>query len=155
MAGAGPRDERLISYPVLDLRQYLLGAWSIDRALEDRLTESDGTFAGRADFASDGEGLLYREEGRLEMAGYADDVTRTYRWSFSAPERARLWFDDGRPFHELDLTKGRADVRHLCGDDVYDGVYDVTDEDRWRLTWEIKGPRKSLKIDSRYTRIGI
>jgi len=61
-------------------------------------------------------------------------------------------FDDGRPFHTLDLSTGRAEVEHDCAPDRYRGRYRINGEDRWTLAWQVRGPRKQMIIATRYVR---
>ena len=152
MAPAGTRQAGLTLHKIGDLKRYFEGAWTVERTVRDRRAASDGTFRGEATFMPTREGLRYDETGRLELPGYTDDVSRCYRWIIDDPHRAAILFEDGRPFHALDLTNGEDRVRHLCGDDVYDGIYAVEDDGNWQLAWRIEGPRKSLLIESRYTR---
>jgi len=61
-------------------------------------------------------------------------------------------FDDGRPFHPLDLRAGRCAVDHPCGEDHYAGEIRVETPDTVVIAWRVVGPRKDQTIVSRYTR---
>lgn len=138
---------------VTDLRAYLAGTWNLARTISDTRLGQRGTMTGQAVFRNDGDDLLrYREDGRLAFGGYQDDAAREYLYRFAEPAVAFVCFVDGRPFHELDLRAGEAAVRHLCSDDIYDGVIQAESEQSWRAHWSVSGPRKNLSIESRYTR---
>ena len=61
-------------------------------------------------------------------------------------------FEDGRPFHPLDLSGGACAVEHLCGEDRYAGEYVVLGPDALRVAWLVTGPRKRQVIESLYRR---
>jgi hypothetical protein len=61
-------------------------------------------------------------------------------------------FDDGRPFHPLDLAAGACAVEHRCGDDLYAGEYRLLDRDALDVRWRVAGPRKDLEIHTAYRR---
>lgn len=135
-----------------DLKRFLEGTWSLERAIRDDRQVGNGVLGGSAAFLPEGNCLLYREIGRLRFGNYDDEVSREYRYSFPEPCIAQVSFADGRPFHDLDLRGGEACVRHLCGNDIYDGVIRTETLNRWSAVWTVSGPRKSLQISSCYQR---
>jgi len=144
-------------YPVADLRAYLLGAWQIERALDDKLRGEQGRFEGRATFSHGEDGNLeYREEGRLALGGFETLAHQRYLYAFPAPERApqraEVRFADGRPFHELDLGDGLWAAGHRCGADTYRGRFRALGPDRWWVRWIVTGPRKDQALESLFTR---
>lgn len=108
---------------------------------------------GIACFAPAPWGLSYEEQGILEMGAYRGEATRRYRFTSCQGSRAEILFDDGAPFHTVDLATGRADAVHHCGDDLYEGRYQVLSRDQWTLDWRVTGPRKALSISTQYTRL--
>jgi hypothetical protein len=68
------------------------------------------------------------------------------------PARWQVEFDDGRPFHPLDLSGGACPVDHPCGPDHYAGWVRVEAEDLLVVSWRVVGPAKDHTILSRYTR---
>ena len=149
-----PRQEGAAAlYPVADLRAYLTGAWEIRRTLEDSLRGARGGFDGRAAFTPDtGGGLAYREEGRLTLGGFETLAHQSYRYGFPALSLAEVRFDDGRPFHELDLSAGHWEAEHLCAADLYRGRFRAEGPERWAVTWTVTGPRKDQRLESLFTR---
>lgn len=142
--------------PVADPRRFLPGVWSIDRRIHDARTRQDGTFAGTATFLPDGDGLSWTERGELRLGDFVGSATRVMAVvpardrGASAPWEVR--FDDGRPFHPLDLRGGACPVDHPCGEDHYAGWVRVEDDDLLVVSWRVTGPAKDHTILTRYTR---
>jgi hypothetical protein len=130
------------------LSEFLPGAWSVDRVIND----GDGDFAGTATFAAAAGGALtWHERGRLRIGGYDGEAHRSY---LLVPD-GDAWavrFGDGRPFHPLDLAGDRGEALHLCGPDTYRGVYEVVGGDRFTITWTVTGPGRADVIASDYRR---
>jgi len=140
-------------YAVADLRAYLLGDWVIRRSLEDSLRGARGIFDGRASFTPDTEGgLAYREEGRLALGGFETLAHQSYLYAFPVAHRAEVRFDDGRPFHDLDLSAGLWEAEHLCVADLYRGRFRAEGPERWSVVWTVAGPRKEQRLESVFTR---
>jgi hypothetical protein len=131
-----------------DLLAWLAGRWTIERAINGR----PGAFTGTARFVpEEPDGIRWEEEGRLELDAYRGPATRTLHLvGRDAPSAVR--FDDGRPFHALDLRGGRWHAEHLCGEDVYRGEYVVESDDTLRVTWHVDGPGRADVIESVYRR---
>ncbi len=111
-----------------------------------------GRLTGTARFTPEPGGLRYTERGALIFGGYRGEATQSYGFRLVRPGMAEVQFDDGRPFHNLDLGLGRAEIVHVCAPDEYHGRYGVISPDRWSLVWVIHGPRKQLRIGTLYTR---
>ena len=153
VAQEGPKPAPgIAALPVDDLRSYLAGGWRLKRAITECRWRQEGSFEGEAGFAPEGGGLIYRESGRMRLGDYDGRATRCYRFDFPQPHLARVAFDDGRHFHDLDLRSGRAEVIHLCGRDRYAGAFQVLDRETWRVVWRVEGPHKALVIEGRYSR---
>lgn len=135
-----------------DLKAYLNGTWTLDRVADDRRHNTRYTMTGQAVFAPAADGLTYRERvawrvGDQDFHGY-----RIYHLGFPAPGEAVVCFEDGRLFHTLDLRAGADSFRHHCPPDCYDGHYRVLDPDSYEVTWTVTGPRKHLRLVTRYVR---
>jgi hypothetical protein len=140
--------------PVADLAAFLRGRWRLTRRFIDTTTSTaTGGMDGDARFEPAPWGLSYVEQGILAMGDYRGEATRRYRFTACEGSRADILFDDGAPFHALDLATGRAEVVHHCGDDLYEGRYEVLSVDQWTLDWRVSGPRKSYGIATRYARL--
>ncbi len=139
---------------VADLRAFLEGAWSLTRTVLDRRSGACGRLSGKAIFETEGEGLLYRENGVLRLGARDYDVSQIYRYRFPEPERADITFDHGGYFHTLDLSSGRWSAEHLCNEDLYRGAFRAAGAGGWRVVWRILGPRKDQVLKTRYLRAG-
>jgi hypothetical protein len=140
---------------IADLKAFLAGSWRIDRRFEDRRYAVDGKMIGEALFAAEGNALLYRERGTVIFGSHEGSAEQKHRYDFpDGPARASVVFADGRPFHELDLCDGVAQVSHACGDDLYEGRFIALDAGRWQSRWTVAGPRKDQAILTLYTRVG-
>ena len=101
----------------------------------------EASFEGRATLTPDGEGLVWREEGTLTLPGRPPLAAgRRYLWRPSAGGIAVL-FEDGRPFHRIDLGQPRPSDLHRCGADLYRVAYDLRRWPRWSVAWRVDGPR--------------
>jgi len=105
-----------------------------------------------ARFTPEPGGLRYNESGTLIFGSYQGPAIQSYAFVCLTPSTAAVQFEDGRPFHDLDLTAGRADIVHACAPDLYRGRYRVGGPESWSLAWIVTGPRKRLRIATRYRR---
>ena len=131
---------------------FFAGAWEFDRQVEDRITGQDGEAHGMAVFERLGDGLVWVETGELMFGGQAFEASR--RMSIT-PEHGRwlVRFEDGRPFHSLDLSQGRDRAEHLCVADMYTGdlwVETEGPEKRFFTSWRVEGPAKDQLIETAY-----
>jgi len=130
---------------------FLPGRWGVERTLRDARLGA-GTFAGTATFERDEDGGLdWLETGRLRLGGYEGPARRRLR----VAREEGAWmvrFDDGRPFHPLELRATACEVTHPCGADTYAGQYVVLGPDAFDVTWRVRGPAKDQRIASRYRR---
>ena len=140
------------SLVVAELRSFLVGAWRLQRAMKDRRLGQTGTLHGVAEFVADGGGLLYRERGALTIDCHTGMATRAYRYRFPEPHFAEVCFEDGRPFHKIDLSRGMWEAEHRCGNDLYCGSFRVLAPNAWEAAWRIEGPRKDQTLISAYRR---
>ena len=88
----------------------------------------------------------------MRLGSYLGEAARRTVFRCTSAGVAEVCFEDGTPFHRLDLERGTARVWHDCAPDRYDGRYRVLDPDRWTLSWRVTGPRKRQLIASRYIR---
>ncbi|MFD6150149.1 DUF6314 family protein [Streptomyces sp. NPDC060243] len=140
---------------VPDLLAFLAGRWHVARTAEDRHTGTRGHFTGTADFtALPGGGLRHHEEGTFTWDGVARPAYRTLRWlpDPAGKGSARVTFDDGRFFHDVDLRTGHAIADHPCSLDLYRGEFTVSGPDLWSVVWRVAGPAKDLVLRTEHTR---
>lgn len=143
---------------ISDLAGFLLGGWRLDREILDASGGGlDGHFTGAAKFAFDDHapGLLrYVEHGTLWLGSTRAPASRQLTYHVDGA-RARVMFDDGRYFHDLDLRDGVCEVEHPCGRDRYYGRFAVDDADRWRHQWTVHGPQKDQVIRTVFARSAV
>ena len=141
-------------WSVPDLRAFLSGDWQVDRILLDRRHSITGNFRGQANFSPVGQSLHYREHGKLRFGAHDGLAEQTHRFEFpNGYGRACVRFRDGRAFHDLDLSQGEDAVTHACGRDLYEGRFVALDQQHWRSSWTVVGPRKEQEILTLYTRL--
>lgn len=121
-----------------------LGTWDLDRRIE----QSDGQtarFSGQARWTPQGQGALHTETGQLTLDRHPPmQAERRYRWGADLT----VWFEDGRFFHRVPPQGGRSD--HWCDPDQYDAAYEFDDWPVFRVTWQVRGPRKDYTMTSLY-----
>jgi hypothetical protein len=162
-----------MSYPVPDLRSYLLGTWRVQRALLSRADGSRGTFTGTAAFTplpDDAASLRWRETGTVSWGtgpavlpgrssssprqGFTGPASREYLLvpgDADGPWEVR--FADGRPFHPLLLAGGSWTADHWCSPDTYRVRFNVLSKDRLDYEWDVSGPAKDQLLTTELTRI--
>ncbi|WP_064457640.1 DUF6314 family protein [Streptomyces hygroscopicus] len=140
-------------HAVPDALTYLAGSWSVERELYDG--GNTGSFTGRAEFRTDGadEAWLHAEEGVVEWGDAAWNAGRTLLMLPLPDGTAEVSFTDGRPFHLLDLRRGRWTAVHQCAADRYEGTFTVLSPDEWHLRWAVCGPTKDQLLTSVYRRV--
>ncbi|MGE4427507.1 MAG: DUF6314 family protein [Solirubrobacteraceae bacterium] len=138
--------------PVTDPVTFLRGTWTMARTIDDHAAGQAGTVEGRATFVPAGDGLRWVEEGTMRLGDYVGDGNREMRVRPDGDAWA-VDFDDGRPFHPLDLRAGRCDVEHPCRADLYRGTLWAAGPDELHVAWRIGGPAKDTTITTVYRRV--
>lgn len=140
-------------WSVPNLKAFLCGNWEVDRIVIDRALAMTGGLQGQATFRHRAAGLLYEEHGTLTFGEHHGRAEQSYLYEFpEGDRRASVRFRDGRAFYELDLSRGQDHVRHVCGTDVYDGVFIALSSTAWQSEWKVSGPRKAYDLLTTYTR---
>lgn len=125
------------------------GTWRLERAIANAMGP-DAVFTGQAQFIPEATGLKLLEVGEMRLEGQPPmRAERVYHWQQSA-DGIEVFFDDGRFFHRIG-PDARAQAHHDCAPDVYDVTYDFTHWPTWTAQWQVKGPRKDYRMDSRYS----
>ena len=108
-------------------------------------------FVGEARFVRLAEEWAYREEGHLFMEGHAPmQAERAYIWRVRPEGGIDVFFDDGRFFHSI---TGTGQAEHWCAPDMYEVTYGFEDWPEWTATWQVHGPKKAYRMESRYVRL--
>lgn len=120
------------------------GTWRIERTIE-HANAAAAQFDGQAKWHVTDGGADYVETGVLTIKDSAPmQAERRYRW---APDLS-VFFDDGRFFHKVPAAGGQA--VHWCDPDTYTVEYDFAPWPHFRVTWDVRGPRKSYRMVSLY-----
>jgi len=128
----------------------LEGRWQVVRRIDDRRAGLVGHFEGEAVWCPDADGLRQLETGVLRYGDAAPmQASRVYLWRQDGDGLA-VFFEDGRPFHRVGPE--RLQDRHLCDPDIYDVRYDLSAWPDWVQDWIITGPRKDMRLVSRFSR---
>ena len=128
------------------------GSWQVGRRIENA-EGPEARFEGVARFEPDGAGLVYAEEGELQLEGQPPiRGERRYLWRQEEDGTIAVFFDDGRDFHRFDPGAEAPGDRHHCAPDVYDVTYDFGGWPEWESRWRVTGPRKDYVMVSRYRR---
>lgn len=128
-----------------------LGLWLLERAIDDLRAGQRARLVGTARFTAAPEGLLYCEEGLLELPAQPPiRAERRYLWRQSGAQITVL-FEDGRPFHAI-APEPAPRAHHDCAPDSYDVRYDFAHWPQWAADWRVHGPRKDYCSQSRYWR---
>ncbi|MEO7054717.1 MAG: DUF6314 family protein [Rhizomicrobium sp.] len=143
-----------MSHRVADLCGFLSGQWRIARRIDDRRLGIVGRLTGRVTFTPSPGGLIQDEDGDLAFGAYRGPARRRYQLVMDHSSAGEIRHADGSLFHALDLTSGRAEILHRCGDDMYRGRYRVLRDDRFAVTWHVTGPRKNYRLSTIHARLG-
>ncbi len=127
-----------------------VGRWSLDR----NVTHFDGALgkmSGHLQIDTAGaDRAIYTEDGVLTLGtGEPLRATRRYLWR-AAPSAIDVSFEDGRPFHRIDLSGPRPATVHLCDPDRYAVAYDFANWPVWTARWEVEGPNKGYVMTTTY-----
>ena len=162
-----------MAFAVSRLSEFLTGRWSLTRQMTDLTGGGHGSLTGTADFTSLGTaeaavlrsaghdaaaGLRQHESGRLtwtDSDGAVRDGTAVRTYLLLPTDHAAamdVFFDDGRPFHRLDLRTGSWQATHACAPDDYGLDFQVVSADRIDYRWRVRGPAKDLVLTSRLIR---
>ena len=119
-----------------------------------------GRFKGRALFAPNEEegALYYREEGELQIPNHIFRSYRNYIYKFKSGKKVEVYFDEKPPrfFYHIkweeggDFTTGKC-TSHKCSQDIYQPSYQILSEDLFFITYEVSSPKKSYKIQTRFS----
>lgn len=121
------------------------GSWQMERVIDDARTGQSQRFSGHAVLQ---EGV-FREVGVLHLDTGPLAASRQYLWSGTG-QGLHIAFDDGRPFHDVDLSQSQPQATHHCDPDLYRVAYDFRAWPDWQATWAVTGPRKDYKMITCY-----
>ncbi len=137
--------------------RFLLGQWSVVRAIRDYQSGQSGWFRGAARFVPEpGTGtslvLTYRESGELRFGAHRGPASRSLRYVERPDGAADVRFADGREFYQLDLRAGDCQAEHRCGADRYLVGTHLLSGDSFTEQWRVTGPAKDYEMTTTYVR---
>lgn len=148
-----------------DTLAFLMGRWELTRDFCDHRSGIRSVFAGSLLVAPLPEPLppphdalvpcthvSMEEAGELRAGARAGSAHRLLRAGAVSGGAALLWFPDGRPFVDLDLTAGEWRAVHDCGTDRYEIVTEVESERVVRERWHVAGPAKRYDATATFVR---
>jgi hypothetical protein len=128
----------------------LLGAWVLDREVDDRLAGERRRVEGTAllDRLSD-DHVRWSEQGVMRWPGHEVPVSRELDVRL-ADGAWVVHFADGRVFHPWLVGE---QIDHPCAPDHYRGRVEVApDRSAWTVVWHSTGPAKDYVLTTRHTR---
>lgn len=120
------------------------------RSIENHLTASSGAFRGVATLGEDCSCAVldapharYSEHGRHFFNGRSTSAQRRLEFAPLKGNAVAVYFSDGRPFYDFDLSHKPATRTHVCGDDEYEIMMQVITSDVVEERWRVRGPAKN------------
>lgn len=137
---------------VQDTLAYLTGTWTLSRVITDHRAHATGEFAGEGEVRTRGRRGHYEEHGRLRLGGYDGSARRALDLIGGAGGAVAVRFNDGRPFFDLDLSRGISEAVHPCGRDRYELRFEVGGPDLLVERWRVTGPAKDYEAHTTWRR---
>jgi hypothetical protein len=130
---------------VEDTFAFVLGNWALTRTIDDQRSGNCGRFEGTSSVVElqvrghlDARRASYEEAGELAFGPHVGPAHRHLDYVRRGDAAVMIYFGDGRPYLDLDLTAGEWRAEHVCGEDLYEIVTVVRShnlvEERWRAT---------------------
>src|SRR5574338_734438 len=133
-----------------ELFERLPGVWAISRSIvDDRL--GDGGFAGEGVFVRRQNGALnYEERGTLRLGGWEGPAWRRWIYALQGDGLSIRYADTGSELHHFVFEAAQAHHRHVCGNDTYAATFVVLSGGTFSLAYNVSGPAKSYRSETRF-----
>jgi hypothetical protein len=141
-----------VAVEIPDTLTFLLGAWAIERTINDHRDADTVRFHGIALVQAAPTGALYTETGQVSTPHHSGPARRTLLLSPHEDGTVGVNFRDGRPFLDLDLSSGAARATHPCRADRYEMSFAVLGADELVECWRVTGPAKNYRAVTRWRR---
>jgi hypothetical protein len=146
---------------VADTLAFLLGTWTLERSIVDHRSGTAGTFEGTAvlsappmaGHAACGPRARYDERGALQFGTHTGAARRVFDYVRRNGAEVMIYFADGRPFVDLDLTRSIWRSSHRCGEDLHEIVTVVRSEVVIEERWRVRGPTTNYDATSLLIRV--
>lgn len=129
---------------------FLIGTWQFNRHITDRKANTTRTATGQLVVTAN----TWAESGVMDGV----DFTQNYGVAFGGYNRGQdgqgltVTFPDGRVFYELANINQNNTIAHLCGGDMYDGLWQYGGNAQFTLTWNVQGERKDYTMITDYSK---
>ena len=147
---------------IVDTLGFLRGTWAVVRSIEDHWIGIRGSFNGTATLRAEPIGrnvaleprTRYAEVGELRFGTHTGQARRTLEYRQRDAATVMIYFANGRPFVDLDLSTGVWESDHLCGDDRHEIATVVRSENIVQERWRVRGPMTDYEAIAIHTRLG-
>jgi hypothetical protein len=95
----------------------------------------------------------YDERGELQFGSHTGAARRCFDYVRGNGTDVMIYFVDGRPFVDLDLTRGIWRSTHRCGEDLHEIVTVVRSEAVVEERWWVRGPMTNYEATTLLTRV--
>jgi hypothetical protein len=146
---------------IVDTLGFLRGTWAIVRSIEDHRIGTRGSFKGTATVSAVPIGCHvalearahYAEVGEVRFGTYTGQARRTLEYRQLDDVTVMIYFANGRPFVDLDLSTGAWQSDHLCGDDRHEIATFVRSGNIVEERWRVQGPMTNYEAIAIHTRV--
>ena len=153
------RKPSLFSLPrvaIDDLARFLEGNWHVARMITSTDQRTTAFFQGLASFLRvSATRLEYFEAGTLRTEDTALEAGRSWVLDMVDRSVADISFPDGRPFHRIDLRRGRARSVFLCDSDRYVGTFVAIAPSILIARWRVTGQKKQYVSTTTFNRTDV
>ena len=147
---------------IVDTLRFLRGTWAIARSIQDHRTGTRGSFKGMATLTEVPTGrnvslearAHYAEVGELRFGTHTGQARRSFEYRQLDDVAVMVYFADGTPFVDLDLSTGLWQSDHLCGDDLQEIATFVQSGNIVQERWRVRGPTTNYEAITIHTRVG-
>jgi hypothetical protein len=91
--------------------------------------------------------------GEVRFGTYTGQARRTLEYRQLDDVTVMIYFANGRPFVDLDLSTGAWQSDHLCGDDRHEIATFVRSGNIVEERWRVQGPMTNYEAIAIHTRV--
>lgn len=120
-------------------KELLTGKWKFNRHITDNMIKADRIANGQ----------LVITETSWNEKGEMDGQPFFQQYKIDMQDNFTVLFNDDRVFYSLIDITAKQTIEHLCGNDLYQGIWELT-EDKLNLQWIVKGKTKDYIMKTQY-----
>lgn len=140
-----------------ELFGYFEGKWNITRNITSLKPEENMNIKGIAEFSYQPKNILkYYEECEVLFNDTNNSLasSKVYYYEYdSGKDICTKYFEDYRMFYELNMKENLITGVHLCGNDIYNSSYQILSDDKFSISYDVKGPQKKYLIETIYSSV--